>query len=67
MGTIAVVYTTIGGIESHLYWHHTMVNINCGLVFIGIPIAYNAVGGYDVIKQTLAPNIYRSMWNGIKF
>jgi SSS family solute:Na+ symporter len=28
-----------------------------GLVFIGIPIAYHAVGGYD-IKATLDPNIY---------
>jgi SSS family solute:Na+ symporter len=33
-----------------------------GLVFIGIPIAYNAVGGYDVIKATLAPE-YLSLTN----
>jgi SSS family solute:Na+ symporter len=29
-------------------------------VFIGIPVAYNAVGGYDAIKATLDPK-YLSM------
>jgi SSS family solute:Na+ symporter len=33
-----------------------------GLVFIGIPVAYNAVGGYDAIKATLDPK-YLSMTN----
>jgi SSS family solute:Na+ symporter len=33
-----------------------------GLVFIGIPIAYHAVGGYDAIKTTLDPK-YLSLTN----
>jgi hypothetical protein len=28
-----------------------VVGLIFGLVFIGIPIAYHAVGGYDAIKQ----------------
>jgi SSS family solute:Na+ symporter len=39
-----------------------MVTINWRVSFIGIPIAYNAVGGYDVIKATLAPE-YLSLTN----
>jgi SSS family solute:Na+ symporter len=30
--------------------------------FIGIPVAYNAVGGYDAIKETLDPK-YLSLTN----
>jgi hypothetical protein len=38
------------------------------LVFIGIPVAYNAVGGYDAIKATLDLSIYQwQMWLGTKY
>jgi SSS family solute:Na+ symporter len=63
MGTIAVVYTTIGGLKAVIYTDTIQWLILIGgLVFIGIPIAYNAVGGYDVIKATLAPE-YLSLTN----
>jgi SSS family solute:Na+ symporter len=62
MGVIAVAYTSIGGLKAVIYiptiqW---LILIG-GLVFIGIPVAYNA-GGYDAIKATLDPK-YLSMTN----
>ena len=63
MGAIAVIYTAIGGLKAVIYTDtiQWLVLIG-GLVFIGIPIAYHAVGGYDVIKATLAPE-YLSLTN----
>ena len=63
MGLIAVVYTAIGGLKAVIYTDtiQWLVLIG-GLVFIGIPIAYNAVGGYEAIKTTLAPE-YLSLTN----
>jgi SSS family solute:Na+ symporter len=59
MGIIAVVYTTIGGLKAVIYTDTIQwLILIFGLVFIGIPIAYHAVGGYDAIKATLDPNIY---------
>lgn len=56
MGLIAVIYTVLGGIKAVIYtdtiqWIILMV----GLVFIGIPISYYAVGGIDAIRNTLGP------------
>lgn len=63
MGAIAVIYTTIGGLKAVIYTDTIQWLILIGgLVFIGIPIAYTAVGGYDVIKATLAPE-YLSLTN----
>jgi solute:Na+ symporter, SSS family len=63
MGAIAVIYTAIGGLKAVIYTDTIQWLILIGgLVFIGIPIAYNAVGGYHVIKATLAPE-YLSLTN----
>ena len=63
MGAIAVIYTAIGGLKAVIYTDTIQWLILIGgLVFIGIPIAYHAVGGYDVIKSTLAPE-YLSLTN----
>lgn len=56
MGTIAVLYTVMGGLKAVIYtdtvqWALLMF----GLVFIGIPISYSAVGGWDAITQTVDP------------
>ncbi|RTY79230.1 sodium:solute symporter family protein [Flavobacterium sp. GSP27] len=63
MGLIAVIYTAIGGLKAVIYTDtiQWLVLIG-GLVFIGIPVAYNAVGGYEAIKTTLAPE-YLSLTN----
>jgi SSS family solute:Na+ symporter len=63
MGVIAVVYTAVGGLKAVIYTDTIQwIILIAGLVFIGIPIAYNAVGGYDAIKATLAPE-YLSLTN----
>jgi SSS family solute:Na+ symporter len=63
MGVIAVAYTSIGGLKAVIYTDTIQWLILIGgLVFIGIPVAYNAVGGYDAIKATLDPK-YLSMTN----
>ncbi len=67
MGGIIVIYTVMGGIKAVIYtdtfqWALLMI----GLVFVGIPIAYYAVGGYDAIVETLPASFLRldsiSVW-----
>jgi solute:Na+ symporter, SSS family len=63
MGAIAVLYTGMGGIKAVIYtdtiqWIMLMV----GLIFIGIPISYFAVGGWDAIEETLQPEML-TLWN----
>lgn len=57
MGIIAVLYTVIGGMKAVIYtdtiqWIILMV----GLIFIGIPIAFNEIGGWSVITQYIPDN-----------
>ncbi len=56
MGCIAVIYTAIGGLKAVIYTDTVqwLVLIG-GLVFIGIPVAYHAVGGYEAIRASLPP------------
>ncbi len=63
MGVIAVAYTVIGGIKAVIYtdtfqWIILMV----GLIFIGIPIGYISLGGWEAISSSL-PAGYLSMTN----
>ncbi|SMO69665.1 sodium:solute symporter family protein [Gracilimonas mengyeensis] len=58
MGIVAVVYTVLGGIKAVIYtdtiqWTILML----GLVFVGIPISYSAVGGWDTIQATVSPEM----------
>lgn len=56
MGTIAVIYTVLGGLKAVIYTDTVQwLILMFGLIFIGLPIAYHAVGGIDVIKETIAP------------
>ncbi|WP_297091414.1 sodium:solute symporter family protein [uncultured Draconibacterium sp.] len=57
MGTIAVVYTVLGGLKAVIYtdtiqWIILMI----GLIFIGLPFAYYEIGGYNAIVNTLEPD-----------
>ncbi len=59
MGAIVVIYTFLGGIKAVIYtdtvqWIILMV----GLIFIGIPVAYFAVGGYSEISKALPPEFF---------
>lgn len=58
MGAVAVIYTVLGGLKAVIYtdtvqWTILMI----GLVFIGIPISYNAVGGWSAIQATVDPSL----------
>ena len=56
MGVIAVVYTGIGGMKAVIYTDTIQwIILMSGLVFIGIPISYYAIGGIDTISATLGP------------
>src|SRR5690606_19501967 len=59
MGIIVVVYTVIGGIKAVIYtdtiqWMILMV----GLVFIGIPIGFVKLGGWEVISKSIGPEFF---------
>ncbi|WP_026704220.1 sodium:solute symporter family protein [Flavobacterium soli] len=63
MGCIAVLYTSIGGLKAVIYtdtiqWAILLI----GLIFIGIPVAYTAIGGYGGIVATL-PESHLSLTN----
>ncbi|PKP28914.1 MAG: sodium:solute symporter [Bacteroidetes bacterium HGW-Bacteroidetes-18] len=63
MGGVALVYTAFGGMKAVIYtdtfqWIILMV----GLIFVGIPIAYNYLGGYEAIVSVL-PDKYFSLQN----
>lgn len=58
MGSVAVLYTVMGGLKAVIYtdtiqWAILML----GLTFVGIPIAYNAIGGIDAIRATVQPEM----------
>jgi solute:Na+ symporter, SSS family len=56
MGVIAVTYTVMGGIKAVIYTDtFQWIILMGGLVFIGIPIGYTAIGGMPAIKETLGP------------
>lgn len=58
MGAVAVVYTVLGGIKAVIYTDTVQwIILMSGLIFIGLPISYTAVGGWDSIKETVAPGM----------
>ncbi|HAA15856.1 MAG TPA: sodium:solute symporter [Cytophagales bacterium] len=60
MGVIAVVYTVMGGIKAVIYTDTVQwILLMGGLLFIGLPMAYNAVGGWETIRAAVAPEMLR--------
>ncbi len=58
MGIIVVGYTVMGGIKAVIYTDTIQWAILMGgLVFIGIPICYTAIGGIDAIRATVPPEM----------
>lgn len=54
MGVIAIVYTVLGGIKAVIYTDTIQwIILMSGLIFIGIPLSYQAIGGYEAIVATL--------------
>jgi SSS family solute:Na+ symporter len=63
MGVIAVVYTVMGGLKAVIYTDTIQwIILMSGLIFIGIPLSYNAIGGLSEIKATL-PSDFLSFKN----
>jgi len=56
LGVIAVVYTLMGGFTTVIYTDtFQCIILMGGLVFIGIPVGYVAIGGMSAITETLGP------------
>lgn len=56
MGVIAVVYTVMGGIKAVIYTDTVQwIILMAGIVFIGIPIGYVKIGGWEALQQSLPP------------
>lgn len=63
MGGIALVYTVFGGMKAVIYTDtFQWIILMAGLIFIGIPVAYNYLGGYHEIINVL-PNKFYSLQN----
>ena len=54
MGIIAIVYTSFGGMKAVIYTDTVQwIILMSGLIFIGIPVSYFKVGGYEAIRDAL--------------
>ncbi|MCH8546477.1 MAG: sodium:solute symporter family protein [Cryomorphaceae bacterium] len=63
MGGIAVFYTVLGGLKAVIYTDTFQWSLLfLGLIFIGIPLSYISVGGWEVISATL-PRQHFSLTN----
>lgn len=59
MGAIAVGYTVMGGIKAVIYTDTIQwILLMGGLIFIGLPMSYYAVGGWESIVKTLPPRFF---------
>ena len=66
MGVIVVVYTVLGGIKAVIYTDTVQwIILMAGLIFIGIPVSYYHLGGYDVIVRILPDEFF--MMTNIKW
>jgi len=58
MGIIAVVYTSVGGIKAVIYTDtFQWLLLLGGLVFVGLPVCYFGIGGWETLQGTL-PDSY---------
>lgn len=58
MGCIAVGYTVMGGLKAVIYTDTVQWAILIfGLVFIGLPVSFHAVGGWEAVRATLRPEM----------
>lgn len=59
MGLIAVLYTAFGGLKAVIYTDTVQwIILMAGLIFVGIPLAYTYVGGWEVIEATLPASFF---------
>jgi SSS family solute:Na+ symporter len=63
MGIIAVLYTVVGGIKAVIYTDTIQwILLLSGLIFIGIPIGYIKIGGWEAIRS-MVPDQFLTLSN----
>lgn len=56
MGVIAVMYTVLGGLKAVIYTDTIQwIVLMSGLVLVGIPVSYFAIGGMKTLRETIQP------------
>jgi SSS family solute:Na+ symporter len=59
MGIIAVVYTSVGGMKAVIYTDtFQWILLMGGLVFVGLPVCYIGIGGYETLRATLPQSFF---------
>ena len=59
MGAVAVLYTVFGGIKAVIYTDtFQWLLLMGGLIFLGLPLAYYSLGGYQEIMQYLPDRFF---------
>jgi solute:Na+ symporter, SSS family len=54
MGIVTILYTVMGGMTAVIYTDTVQwIVLMTGLIFVGIPLSYNAVGGWEEIKKVV--------------
>jgi len=60
MGVVAVVYTVMGGLKAVIYTDTIQwIILLSGLVFIGLPMAYVSIGGWEALSSSVHPELLR--------
>ncbi|MFT7232570.1 MAG: SSS family solute:Na+ symporter [Cyclobacteriaceae bacterium] len=58
MGFVAIGYTILGGLKAVIYTDtFQWIILIAGLLFVGVPFSYQAVGGWEAIKGTIKPDM----------
>src|SRR3990170_264116 len=58
MGAIVIVYTSLGGIKAVIYTDTVQwLVLMAGLIFIGLPLGYTAIGGYAALQQEVSKDL----------
>ena len=59
MGAVAVLYTSLGGIKAVIYTDtFQWILLIGGLLFVGIPICFIGIGGFESIRSTLPSQFF---------
>jgi SSS family solute:Na+ symporter len=59
MGAIAVIYTVMGGLKAVIYTDTIQwIILMGGLIFIGIPLCYVAIGGMEALRASVHPEFF---------
>jgi solute:Na+ symporter, SSS family len=59
MGLIVIGYTALGGMKAVIYTDTVQwIILMGGLIFVGLPFTYFALGGYDKIMRSVPPEFF---------